>query len=273
MQAFEELVKIMARLRGPDGCPWDKAQDFSTLPPYTIEETYELVESIEAEDWQELKGELGDLLFHIVFYARIAAEKGLFGIEDVAQAAVDKMLRRHPHVFGGESVADPETLHKRWQHMKAQERRETAARERSPAWDAGVPSALPALLWAYKLQQRAANLGFEWKDSAPVWDKFREECGELEQAVAAGVAEQVTDEFGDVLFSLVNLSRFLDVNPENALRQACLKFRNRLHLVWDHATTHALDLQAMSEAELEQLWESAKAELERRQQEKRSPSA
>lgn len=115
MQAFEELVKIMARLRGPNGCPWDKAQDFGTLPPYTIEETYELVESIEAEDWQELKGELGDLLFHIVFYARIAAEKGLFGIEDVAQAAVDKMLRRHPHVFGGESVADPETLHKRWQ--------------------------------------------------------------------------------------------------------------------------------------------------------------
>lgn len=257
MPAFEELVEIMQRLRGPNGCPWDKAQDFNSLTPYTIEESYELVASIEARDWDELKAELGDLLFHIVFYAQIAAEKGLFTIDDVAAGAVEKMRRRHPHVFGEATVSDLDSLNSQWLAMKAEERQAS----RAEGWDAGIPSALPALLWAYKLQQRAVNLGFEWPDIEPVWRKLDEETQELQAAVNSGEQEHITDEFGDLLFTLVNLSRFLNVHPEQSLRTSCVKFRTRLERVCDLAGSRGLRLAEMTASELDALWAQAKKEL------------
>ena len=263
MDAFDKLVEIMRTLRGPGGCPWDQAQTLESLTPYTIEESYELVQSIETKDWQELRKELGDLLFHIVFYAEIAREQGLFSIEEVAQAAVDKMIRRHPHVFGEESITDLDTLNKRWQALKAEELKDKPA-EAETAWDAGIPGALPALLWSYKLQERAANLGFEWHDIAPVWAKCAEEWQELKDAVAIGNPAEIIDEYGDVLFALVNLSRFLDVHPEQALRQSCGKFRERLNEVQVQARKQDLNLQDLSDSELDALWESAKRELARR---------
>lgn len=257
MAAFEELVEIMQRLRGPDGCPWDQAQDFNSLTPYTIEESYELVASIEAQDWNELKSELGDLLFHIVFYAQIATEKGLFTIEDVAAGAVEKMRRRHPHVFGEATVSDLDALNSQWLAMKAEERQAA----RAERWDAGIPSALPALLWAYKLQQRAVNLGFEWPDINPVWRKLEEETQELQAAVSGGERQQIADEFGDILFTLVNLSRFLNVHPEQSLRMSCVKFRQRLDRVGDLADSRGLRLAEMTASELDALWAQAKREL------------
>lgn len=252
MDAFQSLLTLMARLRAPDGCPWDREQTLASLVPYTIEESHELIASIEAQDWSGLKEELGDLLFHIVFYCQIASEQGLFSVDDVAQGAVDKMQRRHPHIFG---LADRPVS---WQAAKQQERRDQAP---DSAWDQGIPPSLPALLWAYKLQHRARDLGFEWKHSAPVWEKLFEEIAELQQAVAQQDQQAIADEFGDVLFSLVNLAPFLQVHPEQALRQACVKFRERLSMVCTQAVDQQLDLSSLDEAALDRLWQSAKAKI------------
>ncbi len=248
------LREIMARLRDPqNGCPWDLAQDFADIAPYTIEEAYEVEDAIKRGAYDELKSELGDLLFQSVFHARIAEERGLFDLDDVINAISDKMVSRHPHVFGDESnqksaeqqVAD-------WESVKAQERGEARILD-------GVALGLPALTRAVKLQRRAARVGFDWPSTAEVLDKIKEEAAELVEAKDDLTQAEVVEEFGDLMFVMANLARHLKVDPELALRAANDKFTNRFNQVED-------DLQAMGKhpsqsdlAEMDALWDKAKA--------------
>ncbi|HBZ42463.1 MAG TPA: nucleoside triphosphate pyrophosphohydrolase [Maritimibacter sp.] len=222
---IERLLEIMRRLRDPDaGCPWDIEQDFSTIAPYTIEEAYEVADAIEREAWEELRGELGDLLFQSVFHAQMAEEKGLFSFHDVAKTMSDKMVARHPHVFGSESrdkSADQQT--EDWETIKAQER---AAKDRGGVLD-DVALGLPALLRAVKLQKRAARVGFDWPDIGEVLDKVTEETHEVIEARDTLTHDELTEEVGDLLFVLANVARHLGVEPEAALRGANAKFVRR----------------------------------------------
>lgn len=222
---IERLLEIMRRLRDPDaGCPWDIEQDFSTIAPYTIEEAYEVADAIEREAWEELRGELGDLLFQSVFHAQMAEEKGLFSFHDVAKTMSDKMVARHPHVFGSESrdkSADQQT--EDWETIKAQER---AAKDRGGVLD-DVALGLPALLRAVKLQKRAARVGFDWPEIGEVLDKVTEETREVIEARDTLTHDELTEEVGDLLFVLANVARHLGVEPEAALRGANAKFVRR----------------------------------------------
>jgi tetrapyrrole methylase family protein/MazG family protein/ATP diphosphatase len=256
------LLEIMARLRSPDGgCPWDIEQTFATVAPYTIEEAYEVAEAIAHGDMGELKDELGDLLLQVVFHARMAEEEGQFDFAAVAQAICDKMIRRHPHVFGEEQVENVAHQTLRWEAIKAAER--TGKGQASPAGALdGVPLALPALTRAAKLTKRAARVGFDWPDCSDVLAKLREELGELEVEIAAGDAAKAREELGDLLFVCANLARKLDVEPEEALRGANAKFVRRFghieaRLAEQGRTPEASDLQ-----EMDALWDEAKA-LER----------
>ncbi|HVM79767.1 MAG TPA: nucleoside triphosphate pyrophosphohydrolase [Stellaceae bacterium] len=256
------LLDIMARLRDPErGCPWDLEQSFRTIAPYTIEEAYEVAEAAERGDPAALKDELGDLLLQVVFHARMAEEAGSFDFEDVAAGISDKMIRRHPHVFGDAEVADSATQTVAWEDQKAAERRARAAAEGRPesALD-GVSAALPALTRAEKLQKRAARVGFDWPALPPVFDKIEEEIGELKREIAARAApERVEDEVGDLLFAVVNLARRLKVDPEQALRRASRKFEGRFHRV---ETALAAAGKAPGTASLEEMeaeWQRAKA--------------
>jgi MazG family protein len=253
MDEIKRLLDIMARLRDPvAGCPWDKVQDFRTIAPYTIEEAYEVAEACETGDPAALKDELGDLLFQTVFHARMAEEVGLFRFADVAAAISDKMVRRHPHVFGDVSVTDAEAQTAAWEETKAKER---AAGGAASVLD-GVGVALPALTRAEKLQKRAARVGFDWAEAAPVFGKIDEELGELRAELAAGAAPaRLEDEIGDVLFAVVNLARHLRVDPEQALRAASRKFERRFRAV----ETAAAPLKGKSLDELEAVWQRVKA--------------
>lgn len=248
------LREIMARLRDPqDGCPWDLAQDFADIAPYTIEEAYEVEDAIKRGAYDELKSELGDLLFQSVFHARIAEERGLFDLDDVINAISDKMVSRHPHVFGDESnqkSADQQVAD--WESVKAQERGEARILD-------GVALGLPALTRAVKLQKRAARVGFDWPSTAEVLDKIKEEAAELVEAKDDLTQAEVVEEFGDLMFVMANLARHLKVDPELALRAANDKFTNRFNQVED-------DLQAIGKhhsqsdlAEMDVLWDKAKA--------------
>ncbi|MEQ8899338.1 MAG: nucleoside triphosphate pyrophosphohydrolase [Roseovarius sp.] len=252
------LIEIMRRLRDPDsGCPWDIEQDFGTIAPYTIEEAYEVADAIEREAWGELKDELGDLLLQVVFHAQIARDKGMFGFCDVADAVSDKMVARHPHVFGDESrdkSAEQQT--RDWETVKAAER---AAKAQTGVLD-GVALGLPALLRAVKLQKRAARVGFDWPDASHVLDKITEEAGELVEAAESLPQEKVEEEFGDLLFVMANLARHMGVEPEAALRGANAKFTRRFEriearLAEDGKRPEQSDLQ-----EMDALWDRAKAE-------------
>jgi ATP diphosphatase len=223
------LLEIMARLRNPDGgCPWDREQTFATIAPYTIEEAYEVAATIEDGDWEHLKEELGDLLFQVVFHARMAEERGLFGFDDVVGAIVGKMITRHPHVFGDKER--PETAAAQtaaWEEMK---RKERALKHTSLLDD--VPHALPALLRAEKLQKRAGSVGFDWERAPKVVEKIAEEAGEIAEAQAAGAGpEKLEEEVGDLLFAVANLARHLKVDPEKALRAANAKFVRRFKYI------------------------------------------
>jgi nucleoside triphosphate diphosphatase len=257
--AFTELARIMAKLRDPvSGCPWDLEQDFATIAPYTIEEAYEVADAIERGDMGELRDELGDLLFQVMFHSRMAEEQGAFALADVVRAINDKMIRRHPHVFGSgsERSAHEQTL--AWEEVKAAERA-TKADSAAPvsALD-GVARALPALLRAEKLQKRAARTGFDWTETPPIFDKLEEEIAEVKEAIAGGDADAIEDEVGDLLFVVANLARRLSVDPEQALRKANDKFERRFRAMEQAATAERVDFSALSLDEQEAYWQRVK---------------
>lgn len=252
------LLEIMRRLRDPEtGCPWDIEQDFTTIAPYTIEEAYEVADAIEREAWDELKGELGDLLFQSVFHAQMATERGLFTFDEVADTMSDKMVARHPHVFGDESrdkSAEQQT--RDWETVKAAER---AGKAQQGTLD-GVALGLPALLRAVKLQNRAARVGFDWPDISQVVDKIVEEAGELAEARDTLSQAEIEEEFGDMLFVIANLARHLKIEPEAALRATNAKFVRRFEGVEAKLEARGKTPQESDLAEMDALWDEVKAE-------------
>lgn len=256
---IDHLLDVMTRLRDPQGgCPWDIEQTFASIVPHTIEEAYEVAEAIELGDIAQMKDELGDLLFQVVFYAQIGREAGHFDFNAIAQGIADKMIRRHPHVFGSAAVDSAEEQIVAWEALKAGERQDKADGQPPSALD-GVSTALPAMTRAIKLQKRAGRVGFDWPEAAPVLDKIAEEAAEIKQEMANGAdPERLRDELGDLLFSVVNLARKLDIDPETALRAGNRKFERRFH-----AVEAALAAQGRGPAdatldEMDSLWDSAK---------------
>jgi MazG family protein len=257
------LVRIMARLRDPDGgCPWDLEQNFASIAPYTIEEAYEVAEAIAENDMDGLRGELGDLLLQVLFHAQMADEAGNFSFWDVVETVADKMVRRHPHVFAEADIETAKAQTIAWEAQKAAERAREAEKKgrRSSALD-GVALGYPALMRALKLQKRAARVGFDWPDAPPVLDKIEEEVAELRQALAADEGgEAEAEELGDLLFSLVNLARHLDIDAEAALRSANAKFERRFRRVEALLAQRGADLEGATLEALDELWDAAKAE-------------
>ena len=258
MESIQKLLDIMKRLRDRErGCPWDLEQDFSTIAPYTIEEAYEVADAIEREDMGDLRDELGDLLFQVVFYAQMADEEGHFNFDDVASAINEKMLRRHPHVFGDETDRSQTTIKQNWERIKAAER----AEKPDDSVLAGVAKALPALKRAQKLGKRAATVGFDWPDRKGVHEKIQEELAELEQAVGARDRDDIEEEFGDLLFAVVNLARHLKVDPENALRRANDKFERRFRTMEADIDASGRQFRDFNLEGLDRLWRKAKKKL------------
>jgi len=273
-ERFSKLIDLMATLRAPDGCPWDRKQTHESLKPYLLEEAYEVLETIDHRDTAKLKEELGDVLLQVIFHSQIASESGTFTINEVVDHLAAKLVRRHPHVFGDPDAAtkpaNGEQVLSQWEEIKRAERQ--AAGGAQSALD-GVPKALPALLRAYQVQARASRVGFDWSHDATgladVFKKIAEEIGELQEALAAEVAaspsasrqNEVAGELGDLLFSLVNLARFLKVNPEDALRLSTNRFVDRFVLVESQAAEQQRPLSGMTAAELDGLWENAKRRL------------
>lgn len=254
---IDDLLSIMAALRDPDtGCPWDRKQSFATIAPYTLEEAYEVSDAIARGDMQELRGELGDLLFQIVFYAQMAKEQGEFNFTDVVEGICRKMLRRHPHVFASEDYADDEELNRAWEAEKAKERKQVSGGE-SGVLD-GVAKALPALTRAAKLQKRAARVGFDWPDTQGVLNKCKEEFQELEEAQQEKDADAIAEEFGDLLFSMVNLSRHIELDAEQCLRMANEKFTQRFQKMEALLHNREQSFEKLSLAEMNELWEKIK---------------
>ena len=261
--AFDRLVRIMATLRSPNGCPWDKEQTPQTLKPYLVEETYEVLDALEAEDWPELKEELGDLLLQIVFHAQLMAESGEFTIDDVAQAIADKMTRRHPHVFSDLKVDSAEEVSQNWAKIKAQEKR--AKKKARGAADqsilAGVPKGAPALIQAQRLGEKATRVGFDWPSAPAVFEKVTEEYRELAAALATSNTEQQEHELGDLLFVLTSLARHLDLDAESALRKASSRFSKRFRYIEEQLAHGREDIYQTSLTRLEELWQEAKQTL------------
>jgi tetrapyrrole methylase family protein/MazG family protein len=248
---FDRLVEIMATLRGDGGCPWDRQQTHRSLRPYLLEETYEVLDKIDSGQWDQLADELGDLLLQIVFHAQMAKENGTFTIEDVLQRINDKLIRRHPHIFGNATARTAEEVLHRWEEIKLNEGKESVL--------SGVPASQPALNRAFRVQEKAAGVGFEWTDIEGVWVKLGEEIQELKQVAPTGDKAKIEDEMGDILFSMVNLSRFLGVNPEDALRGTVRKFVARFRYVETQMKKAGIP---MSQGQLEQMdkfWEEAKS--------------
>jgi len=257
---IDRLIAIMAQLRDPErGCPWDREQNFATIAPYTIEEAYEVAEAIAENDMAALKDELGDLLFQVVFHARMAEERGEFAFADVAAAIADKMLRRHPHVFGDAAIADAAAQTTAWEAHKAAERRTRNADRLQSALD-GVGLALPALTRAEKIQKRAARVGFDWPAAAPIFEKIEEEIGELRAELWAGSKARIADELGDLLFAVANLARHLEVDPETALRNATRKFERRFRRVEALLAESGRTPADSTLDEMEAQWRRSKAE-------------
>ncbi len=251
-QAFQRLLDIMDRLRVE--CPWDKKQTIESLRYLTIEEVFELSQAIVDEDYQDVKKELGDIIMHIVFYSRIAQDRNLFTIDDVINGICEKLIIRHPHVFGDTSVKNAEEVADNWEKIKL-------TKEHNRSVLGGVPNALPELVKAYRMQEKAAGVGFDWENKEQVWYKVEEEIRELKDEVeraGAGNRERVTEEFGDLMFALVNYSRFIKVNPMDALEVANKKFRNRFNFVEEKARKMGKSLVDMSIDEMNELWEMAK---------------
>ncbi|ATP48948.1 nucleoside triphosphate pyrophosphohydrolase [Pseudomonas putida] len=271
---LEDLLHLMARLRDPQyGCPWDLKQDYASIVPHTIEEAYEVADTIERGDFEHLQGELGDLLFQVVYYSQLAREEGRFEFDGVVDSITRKLIRRHPHVFPtGELYAPVDTpslsetqVKSRWEEIKAEERAEKSEPEQLSLLD-DVPTALPALSRAAKLQKRAATVGFDWPDALPVLDKVREELDEVLQAMADGDADALEDEVSDLLFATVNLARHLKQDPEHALRRANRKFERRFRFIEQALRDSGRPIEDCNLDELDALWGEAK------RQEKNLPS-
>lgn len=253
---FARLVDVMERLRAPDGCPWDREQTHATLKPYMVEETYEAIEAIDGGDDGELCSELGDVLLQVVFHAQIAREQARFTIEDVAGAIVEKLVRRHPHVFADAQVDSAEQVVDNWEEIKKQERREQG--RQIPSHLDGIPQSLPALMRAQRVQARAARQGFDWPHIDGALDKVQEEFAELRQAHGSRSPDAVEDEFGDLLFAMVNTARFLQVNPEEALRRSVGKFERRFRAVERALHERGQAMRDASLEELDALWDGEK---------------
>jgi len=268
-EQFDRLVRLMATLRAPDGCPWDRKQTHESLKPYLIEETYEVLETIDHQDPRKLREELGDLFLQILFHAQIGTEAGTFTIDDIMALLADKLIRRHPHVFAkqdknGEALSSDQ-VYSNWEHIKRDERARAGHPESALH---GVPKTLPALLRAYQVQARASRVGFDWphtrEGTERVMEKIEEEVREVREAVAAGAGEtsqQIESEFGDLFFALVNLARFMRVNPEEALRGSTNRFVARFQLMEAAAARTGRLLDKMTLEELDVLWNDAKRTL------------
>jgi MazG family protein len=262
---FEKLVAIQKRLRAPGGCPWDREQTHHTLRTYLIEEAYEVLDALESGDDEKFAEELGDLLLQVTFHSQIAAEAGRFDVSDVIRAVHEKMIRRHPHVFGEKRAKDSAEVLRNWHRIKVQERQAkesadpSAAPGRRPASALdGVPRAIPATLEGLQLTKKAARTGFDWDDASGIFDKMREETGEIQHALKAGHQPKVEEELGDLLFATVNLARFLHVDPEIALKNANAKFVRRFHEMERLAVNSGRKFEDVSRADKEALWLSAK---------------
>jgi MazG family protein len=261
MSSIQNLLELMADLRDPEaGCPWDLQQDFASIAPYTVEEAYEVADAIARNDLEGLRGELGDLLFQVVFHARMAEEEGAFAFEDVAAGICEKMIHRHPHVFGTQEERTAGPAIGAWEKIKADERAAEQSEEDDSALD-GVALALPALKRAEKLGNRASRVGFDWPDTQGVRAKISEELAELSAAECNGSREQIADELGDVLFAVVNLARHLDVDPEQALVQANRKFEKRFRQMEESINESGERFADMDIDALEERWQAAKRQL------------
>mgnify|MGYP003562959679 FL=1 len=248
LQAFNRLLDIMDDLR--EKCPWDKKQTLESLRHLTIEETYELGDAILDNDLQEIKKELGDVLLHIVFYSKIGSETNAFDIGDVANSICDKLIDRHPHIYGDVVVADEEEVKQNWERLKLKEGKKSVLE--------GVPKSLPALVKASRIQDKVKGVGFDWEEPYQVWDKVQEELNELQVEVQSGNQDKIEAEFGDVLFSMINYARFLKVNPEDALERTNKKFIKRFQYLESKATELGKPLMDMTLAEMDVFWEEAK---------------
>lgn len=248
LEAFARLLEVMDRLRVE--CPWDAKQTIDTLKNHTVEETFELVDAINSKDYENICEELGDVLLHIVFYAKIGEEEGRFDIADVSNKLCDKLIYRHPHVFGTTTVESSEEVTRNWEALKQKKNSKGAM--------AGVPSAMPAMIKAARVQQKAAASGFDWDEKADVWDKVSEEIGELATEIKNGNTEKMTDEFGDVFFSLINAARLYNVDPEAALEHTNRKFIGRYNYMEQAAAESSRSLKEMSLDEMNELWDEAK---------------
>jgi len=247
-KGFLGLVEIMDTLR--DQCPWDKKQTIHSLRSNTIEELYELVDAIIDEDWKGIKEELGDMLLHVLFYARIGREQGAFTLEEVIEGISKKLIHRHPHIYGDVKVNNEEDVKKNWEQLKLQEGKTSLLQ--------GVPNSLPAMVKALRIQEKVKQVGFEWEHKDQVWDKVQEEMHELKVEVDANDKEKMEAEFGDVLFSMINYARFLNIDPETALEKTNKKFKHRFQLMEAHAKENELDLAALSLMEKEAIWQAMK---------------
>ena len=247
-EAFSRLKRIMDELR--EQCPWDRKQTIHTLRAQTIEELYELVDAITESDWKGMKEELGDLMLHILFYSKIASEQKQFTIEDVMSAVSEKLIRRHPHIYGDIQVNNEEDVKRNWEKLKLKEGKTSVL--------SGVPNALPALVKAARLQEKAKQVGFEWDNREQVWDKVEEEIGELKEAIQTEKTDRIEDEFGDVLFSLINYARFLKIDAENALARTNKKFISRFTRMEEVALQQGKPLAEMTLEEMDNIWNSIK---------------
>ena len=247
-KSLERLRRIMDELR--EECPWDKKQTIQTLRPQTLEEVYELTDAITDNNWQSLKEELGDVLLHIVFYSKIGAEQGEFELEDVIEGVCNKLVARHPHIYSNVKVQDDSEVKQNWERIKMKEGNKSVL--------SGVPQSLPAIIKALRLQDKTKQVGFEWDEVGPVKEKVEEEMRELYEAVETGKQDKIEDEFGDVLFALVNYARFVNVDPENALERTNKKFIRRFQHIEEKAKEAGKDLQHMTLQEMDDLWNQAK---------------
>jgi len=246
------LKEIAAVLRAPGGCPWDREQDFVSLKPYLIEEAYEVIDAIDKGDMKDFREELGDLLYQVYAHAQIASEQSLFTVDDVAQGIVDKLIRRHPHVFGNEEIHDSKGVKDRWEEIKKEEK----AGRRSVL--EGIPRNLPALTMAYRVQEKVSHVGFDWERIDDAVKKIDEELDEFREAVSSGSPEMMKDEAGDILFSIVNVLRFKGIDPEDALRGTVNKFMKRFRYIESAAAGEGRQLSSMTLEEMDMLWEESK---------------